>query len=194
VIPPGDERYSAAQQAALREVELLRGACLADDGGWHILDAVDICGAHGVPMPAWLHEANTTRKARVRRAECKTLDEAYGAYWPPGTRLPIERRDIESRSKVYACTWQLAMTSPWPAIKRPLFAEVARQLDCGLSAKKAEDLYYAALSRDRQQNIAQLRKRLGPATLPSSPQQMAESQGPQSPANSTQDEDQTLAT
>jgi hypothetical protein len=186
---------SPTQHAALREVELMRGACLAEDGGWHVLCAVLICGAHSVALPAWLHEANARRVGRVRRAECRTLDEAYGAYWPPRTRLEIERRDIEFRSKVYTCTWRLAMTPPWPAIKRPLFAEVARQLDCGLSAKKVETLYYESVRRDRQQNIAQLRKCLGPAApLSSAPGQMIERRGPQSPAEGAQDRDETLAT
>ena len=138
--PAADVRAAAA-----RELEQLREGCLRPDGGWSVLDAIALCAVHDMAMPRWLGAEYVRLRARVKSAEVATLDEAFGAYWPPRTRLPVERRHILLRKRVHAAVWELVRQNPGEAISRVLFDLVGEMAGIDISGSEVEKRYYEAL-------------------------------------------------
>lgn len=139
---------------AEEQIDRLREACNAADGGCAVLRAVGLCATHDLPMPAWLRQAYLGRWVLVNDAHAATWDAAFGRPWPKGTRLAIVRRHRVFRTRIHSAVWKLLRTDPTRSFNRILFDEVGELCGNAVSGSTAEKLYYEAVRQDGMLNIA----------------------------------------
>lgn len=136
-----------AQHQAAQQVLAARSACLAADGGCEVLRCMALCMANGLSAPGWLADAFVGRHARVVDAEVGTWDEAFGAPWPPRTRLAEVRKRRRLRRAVHAAVFERVQNEPELSFTRlALFDPVGEQHGINVCGRVAEDLYYEALA------------------------------------------------
>lgn len=133
------------------ELDRLREACLAADGGCAVMRCVWLCALHGLQMPQWLRDPFIRNYNRVSDAHVATWDEAFGRPWPRRTRLAMVRRRRSEQLRAHEAVWALLRTDPRRPVNRDLFEEAGEPI--GYSGAQAERLYYAAVS-DGMTNLA----------------------------------------
>lgn len=159
---PGDGTPSPlVQYEAAQGVLRSRTACLAADGGCAVLASLKVCLLHGLQPPRWLSDAFVQRHAQVTDAEVGSWDEAFGAPWPPRTRLDVVRRQRRQRQVVHAAVWNALMADPTLSIGRILFDKLSETLDRGMSGATAERRYYEALDEGAP-NALKVRSNINP--------------------------------
>jgi hypothetical protein len=132
--------------AALAEIEQLRLPCTIGNDGCAVLQCLVLCLSHAVPAPDWLRSEFIRRHTLVKDAYVMSWDDAFGRFWPPRTRLPVERRHREEQAKVHGAVWALLQANPdVPFGRIGMFDVVGAMGDIKLSASEAEKRYYQAI-------------------------------------------------
>ena len=143
--------------AVLAAIEALREACTSGDDGCSVMQGVALCAIHRVQMPSWLGDEFVRRHVRVKQAEAAGWNEAFGLYWPRGTRLDTVRRRRELKRLIHAQVWRLAGPGQTRAIDRGLFEEIGATQGIGASGSSVEKLYYEAI-KEGMPSVALLRR------------------------------------
>lgn len=142
-----DAAADLAAAQVLAELDDLHAECGGDRAGTAVLQALRLCLVHGVATPEWVRRDFIRRVDLVTGARVAGWSEAFGRYWPRGTRLAAERRRLEMMPKVHAEAWRLVSQNPaGRPINRLLFDEVGEARGISMSGSAAEDLYYCALA------------------------------------------------
>jgi hypothetical protein len=156
------DREAASMRAAVQaELEQLRGAGEAPDGGCVVLKAMALYVQHDPSIPSWLRTAFLGRHARVTGAYVATWDDraAFGRPWQKGIgakRLAAARARLELMRRVHAAAWSLVRADLTRGVGKILFDEVSEQPGISVGSSSVERLYYAAL-RAGEPNVAEWR-------------------------------------
>ena len=147
-----------AQHAAAQKVLAMREQCLAIGGGRQVLEAMAECARAQIAAPAWLGAEFARRLTLVTDAYLPSLDESFGRFWAPGTRLADVRKQREEMRVVHASIWSAVQEDEAIAINRELFERAAADLD--MNSSTVSRRYYAAIAVLGLPNALEVRKLL----------------------------------
>ncbi len=148
---------ASAHQSALAQLDALRETCGEKNGGWAVLQCVAICAKNKLTLPVWVANPFVNRLALVTEAHVLSLEEAFGSFWPPGTRIDSVRRTKERIRLIHAEVRRLVAARPSVAIDFWLFEEVGKVQGIDLGASRVSKLYYQGLDQGMP-NVAKERK------------------------------------
>jgi hypothetical protein len=142
-----------------QQVLQARDECLAAEGGGAVLRCLQRCLLHALLPPRWLSDAFAQRHARVTEAEVGSWDEAFGAPWPPGTRLATVRKHKRLKQAIHAEAWTRVLAGA--PVTRDLFEQIGEQRGICVSGSLAEKLYHEALQEGMPNPVAVRAARAG---------------------------------
>ncbi len=160
------------QWAAVQELLAGREQIEAGDG-FDALQAVALCAMRGLVMPDWLVTVFLRRYRRVQRLHADSWDDesAFGRPYPKHAQLPALRRRRDGRIKASLAFSDRLQRDPMRAVDKALWEDIGREI--GEGATRAEELYREALRMGIGSTAADMRKRAGCTTRPTTLRKLA---------------------
>ena len=73
-----------------------------DNNGFALMEAVELCGRHGLVMPEWIADGFSEGFYKVVSLQAVTWDDAFGRPHPPEKQYKSQAADFRARWGVYA--------------------------------------------------------------------------------------------